>query len=366
MNEQQDRLNVLLKQHAENALSAAEREELSALLLQDWNQTDQAQRANEPDWEKMVTEITGNDMEPAARRIPFYKRTIVGYAATLFLAIGSVAYMYVNTGRDDSRTPQVAEQPKVENDVLPGVDKAILTLSNGHKVELNARARQTISDGSLAISNTDGNLIYKETDVVVYNTMSTLKGGQYKLYLPDGSKVWLNAASSITFPTAFPGPLREVSITGEVYFEVTPNANQPFIINTIKDQVAVLGTQLNINSYADEPSVKVSLLEGSVRVASKLLKPGDAYFAGKVKKTNLDLDLAWKNGVFSFDKTNIEAVMRQLSRWYNIEVIYPDGVPSLIISGSMGRDLKLSQTLAGLKLLGVNAVLENNILIVKH
>ena len=367
MNQQQGRLSVLLKMHARNALSNAEREELSALLLEEWNQEQQPGKPNEPDWEKMLLEITGNENGRLTKRVPLFRRNIMRYAAVLIAVAGTLVFFYFNQAEKKLNVAS-SVQPKVKqpDDALPGVEKAVLTLSDGHRIALQAQGQQTISDGSLSIKNQNGNLVYTRSDVVVVNTMSTSKGGQYRLSLPDGTKVWLNAASSITFPTSFPGSKRQVSITGEVYFEVTSNPNKPFEIKTPQEQVAVLGTDLNVNTYTDEPSVKVSLLEGSVRVAEQLLKPGEAYFKGKVKKTNLEQDLAWKNGVFSFDKTRIDAVMRQLSRWYDIEVNYPDGIPELIISGSMGRDLKLSQVLSGLKGLGVHAGLENNILIVKR
>ncbi len=188
--------------------------------------------------------------------------------------------------------------------------------------------------------------------------MSTPRGGQYQLKLPDGSKVWLNAASSITYPTAFTGDNREVKITGEAYFDVVKNESKPFVVKTYKDRVIVLGTEFNINSYTDEGFIKTSLVEGTVKINQTLLKPGQAYINGKILETDLSKDLAWKNGLFSFENADIQSVMRQLARWYDVEVKFKGSISTDQFSGKLGRNLALSQVMRLLRVARVNYEIE--------
>jgi transmembrane sensor len=212
---------------------------------------------------------------------------------------------------------------------------------------------------------------------VAYNAISTPKGRQFQLVLPDGTKVWLNAASSLKYPTRFNGKERRVEITGEAYFEVAKNINMPFIA-TIPPQpgglggasVKVLGTHFNINAYANEPSLKTTLLEGSVQVTAGKngmnLKPGQqAAISNETNHTiqlinGVDVEkvMAWKNGVFNFNEATLQEVMHQLERWYDIEVQYEPGVPQLEFVGKMGRDLSLNNVLRGLELSKVHFRLE--------
>jgi ferric-dicitrate binding protein FerR (iron transport regulator) len=192
--------------------------------------------------------------------------------------------------------------------------------------------------------------------------MTTPRGGQYQLTMPDGTQVWLNAASSITYPTVFTGKTRNVSITGEAYFEVRHNASKPFIVETPADRVEVLGTRFNVNAYADEPGVKISLLAGSVRVAGHVLRPGEAYSKGHVTATNVQQDVAWKNGAFSFSRSDLRAAMRQLARWYDIDIRYANDPSEKFISGNIGRDLRLSEVMSGLEGLGIRSRLDGRTL----
>ncbi len=276
----------------------------------------------------------------------------------------SLYYIFSHTTQPESTRAQNAPLISDKNDVSPGFNRAVLTLSNGQKVELNNAASGTIKDGTLSIENNDGQLIYKKEGAAAMNTMTTPKGGQYKLTLTDGTKVWLNAASSITYPMAFNGKTREVSITGEAYFEVSRNKTKPFIVKTPHEDIAVLGTSFNVNAYEDEPAMKVSLLEGSVKVGELNIAPGQAYQKGQVKATDLNEDLAWKNGAFYFKNADLEAVMRQFARWYDVEVIYEKRKVNKEISGDIGRDLNLSEVLEGLKGLGVKSRIEGKKLFV--
>ena len=237
----------------------------------------------------------------------------------------------------------------------------MLTLSSG-KIELHASGDQIITDEGIAIHNNDGSLVYDKSDVVAYNTMTTPRGGQYKLQLPDGTIVWLNASSSITYPTAFPGNTRVVSITGEAYFEVAKNPRKPFTVKTYKDEITVKGTSFNVNSYTDEPGIKTSLLEGLVQINGMLLKPGNAYMEGKIAPTNLDRDLAWKNGVFNFNQVALKEAMKQIARWYDVELQYEGSVGDLLLGGEIGRNLTLQQVLSGLEDKDIHFRLEGKML----
>jgi ferric-dicitrate binding protein FerR (iron transport regulator) len=175
--------------------------------------------------------------------------------------------------------------------------------------------------------------------------------------------VWLNAASSIRFPTAFTSD-RRVTITGEVYMEVAPDKAKPFIVKAANTEVQVLGTAFNINAYPDEATVKTTLVEGSVKIAGNVLKPGQAFKNGQLVSTNVEQDVAWKNGLFDFQDKDLREVMRQLARWYNINVIYENGIPEVEFGGQMGRNLKLSTVLTFLKKTNIHFKLEGNTLTV--
>jgi hypothetical protein len=290
----------------------------------------------------------------------------VAAAVLLLLISGSVWWVLQENKRDQGR---VAVKPV--QDVVPGGNGAVLTLANGQVVTLDS-----LKNGMIGIQNgtslvlNDGSLSYnaKDAAAISYNTISTPNARQFKLVLPDGSKVWLNAASSLKYPTAFLGKERRVEMTGEAYFEVAKNADMPFKVK-VNEQTAieVLGTHFNVNAYRDESSIRTTLLEGLVKVnkgaAMVTLKPGQQVQVNdqlKVDNTvNINQVVAWKEGTFNFDELGVEEVMRQLARWYNIEVVYERGIPSRKFYGEIGRNLNLSQVLEGLKLSGVNFRIED-------
>ena len=300
-------------------------------------------------------------------RVHFLKTAWFKYAAAIIILFGIGAYLW--NKQNDSRTITQTKPVPIEKDILPGGQKAMLTLADGRTIVLDSAAngQLAVENGSEVIKK-DGQVIYGAGQLnhidVTFNTMSTPKGGQYQLTLADGTKVWLNAASSITYPTVFNGKTREVTITGEAYFEVTKNARLPFVVKTGKENIAVLGTSFNVNRYTDEPQGKISLVDGSVKVNEKLLQPGQAYLDGKVVQTNLDQDIAWMKGGFDFNGMDISTVFRQLGRWYNIDIKYAGEIPSKRIGGRMGRDLNLSQVLTSLSKVGVGTRLEGNTLVV--
>jgi len=294
-----------------------------------------------------------------AHRIHFLKTAWFRYAAVFILAIG-VAIYFLNRKSESPNT--VVAHNVIKEDIMPGGTRAKLTLSNGKQIELNDAAPKTIIDGDLNIDNNNGELSYTNAVSSTYNTMSTEKGGQYKLTLADGTKVWLNAASSITYPTSFTGNTREVHITGEVYMEVNKNAKKPLIVKTKNGaEIDVLGTSFNVNTYGDEAAISTTLLQGSVRVKEKnnavVLNPGEQANINipgaanniKVQRADIEKVMAWKNGLFNFEGAELQTVMQQLSRWYDVEIIYKGEKPVKYFEGKMDRWLTLAQVV---KILG--------------
>ncbi len=246
-------------------------------------------------------------------------------------------------------------------DLSPGGNKAILTLSNGQSIVLNGATNGILAkQGNTDINKvSSGAISYQGTsnmapaDAVIYNTATTPRGGQFQFILSDGTKVWLNSASSIKFPVAFNGNERKVELTGEAYFEVAHDAKRPFRVISNQQQVEVLGTHFNINAYSDEDVINTTLLEGSVKVTSAntaiTIVPGQqAQFKdGKINVATVNADdaVAWKNGLFNFNDSSIEEVMKQLSRWYDVDIKYEGQLPSRRFSGEISRNVNASQIL---------------------
>jgi transmembrane sensor len=269
-----------------------------------------------------------------------------------------------------------------KNDIKPGGNHAILTLANGTHIMLDSAGKgNLVSQGGAQLIKMDsGNLAYKamanDSRAISYNTLATPAGGQYQVTLSDGTRVWLNALSSIRFPTTFKGDLRSVDLTGEAYFEVAKDKRSPFHVNANGVDVQVLGTEFNVNAYPDEPSIKTTLVQGSVRLAKAnanatlLLKPGEegqtSGVSGLLLNKNVDIDqtLAWKNGKFSFEGANIRAIMRQIARWYNVEVRYQGDPGDDLFDGQIGRDLNLSEVLTGLSRSNVHFKIDGKVLTV--
>jgi transmembrane sensor len=267
-----------------------------------------------------------------------------------------------------------------KNDVKPGGNHAVLTLANGAHIMLDSAGKgNLVSQGGAQLIKVDsGNLAYKamasDHNAISYNTLATPAGGQYQVTLSDGTRVWLNALSSIRFPTTFKGGPRSVDLTGEAYFEVAKDKMRPFHVNANGVDVQVLGTEFNVNAYADEPGIKTTLVRGAVRLAKAnatlLLKPGEEGqtlgTSGLVldKDVNIDRTLAWKNGKFSFEGADIRTIMRQIGRWYNVEVRYQGDPGNYLFDGQIGRDLNLSEVLTGLSKSNVHFKIDGNVLTV--
>jgi ferric-dicitrate binding protein FerR (iron transport regulator) len=262
--------------------------------------------------------------------------------------------------------------------ISPGTDKAYLTLADGEVIVLDdVRDGDLTSQGTTVISKSDNKLVYDACDStlepnykVLYNKVSTPRGGQYHLVLPDGSNVWLNASSSIKFPTVFSGYERRVEITGEVYFEVKtqPNSktkgNIPFFVIANDMEIKVLGTHFNVNSYKDDNTLKATLVEGSIVVSSikngrsmhivpgqqaKMLENGNI----TINEVNISEIIAWKNGMFYYNDTGIETIMNGIARWYDVDVVYKGDVQELKFGGILSRKEDIESLLKLISLTGV-------------
>jgi len=318
--------------------------------------TDDAKRAEA--LERIREKIADGSAESVSiPSIPFYRRPFLRYAAAVLL-IATAAVFTVRKVTAPAPVPAIAERTAPQTDKLPGSDMAVLTLADGRTIALDSVGNGQIAEQGRVqvIKAANGQLQYQAKNAAAasaarlwMNTMSTPRRGQYQLILPDGSKVWLNAESSVTYPVAFGPQERKVRITGEVYFEVARDARRPFLVETRGETIQVLGTSFNVNAYTDEGFVKTSLLEGAVKINGAILRPGQAWTNGRVIATNVEQDIAWKNGVFNFNDKDFAGVMRELARWYDLEVSYPQGIPKKEYTGEMGRNLTLNQVLKGLE-----------------
>ncbi len=327
-------------------------------------------------WQQAVKEILDADQParepvilPVKSRIHFLQRYWWA-AACLILLIAGAYYLSRQT-----QQPVMVNRAPVK-DVAPGGNRAVLTLSDGSEITLDSAGNGVLAQqGNTRITKlNNGQLAYSGAGnpegKILYNTMSTPLGGQYQLILPDGTGVWLNAASSISYPTAFTGNERSVTVTGEAYFEVVKNEKMPFRVKAGNTTIDVLGTHFNINAYKDEASINTTLLEGAVRVnvsqQQQQLRPGqqarvpaNGASIQVVDHADISEVMAWKAGFFSFNDADLPTVMRQLSRWYNVEVKYEGNIPQRVFTGEIGRNLTLSQVLKGLTKTRIKYRIEN-------
>lgn len=255
--------------------------------------------------------------------------------------------------------------------IKPGTNTAILTLANGTNIALDKAGNGVVAKaGNTAITKMkNGLLAYtagdnKEAAVSdALNTITIPRGGQYTITLPDGTSVWLNSQSSLTFPVAFKGAERKVSLTGEAYFEVAKNKHMPFIVHTGNADVKVLGTHFNVKAYQEDNAIKTTLLEGSVSLSnsssSALLVPGEQGVAevagGKItqKKVNINEVMAWKSGYFIFRGDDIHDIMKQISRWYDVDVEYRGNISNIKFGGTYSKNKDITELLKGLELTGL-------------
>ncbi|MGV3685432.1 MAG: FecR family protein [Daejeonella sp.] len=309
-----------------------------------------------------------------------YIPRIVAAAAILVIALAGTLFFMKN-----EPAPSVVVKTSSDNqDIDPGSNKAKLTLADGSVISLDDAHEGTLAKqtGIAVTKTTDGQLVYAVLEdaqdlselPVSYNKIETPMGGQYRIDLPDGTKVWLNAASSLRYPTSFSGADRQVELTGEAYFEVAHNKEMPFKVTSREQTVEVLGTHFNISSYWDDQEVKTTLVEGSVRVANNkvktVLKPGEQAVLSKdnqfitVSEANTETAIAWKNGYFHFNRNNIQDIMKELARWYDIEVVYEGEIPADEFVGKIRRSVTLLQSLKMLKLSNIHFRIEGRKIII--
>jgi ferric-dicitrate binding protein FerR (iron transport regulator) len=389
------RLTELMHLLQSGTLTASESEELEVLLLEQdpteareylassFALAQQAQPLEQQKAASMLEAILAQDARQLVRRLPAKQRSWLRYAAAavLLLAIGGAVLWRAGGKRTDDRSQITAKHA-----IQPGGNKATLTLADGRIIVLDSTANGVLAEqnGIKIINLANGQLSYNKSGIEKsnieksYNTLTTPRGGQYQVVLPDGTRVWLNAASSITYPTVFSENARIVTVTGEAYLEVEKDAARPFSVRTKGQQVAVLGTSFNINAYENETSTRTTLLEGSISIvpdsaviyhlSSVTLKPGQQ--AGltatgfNVQQADTEAVLAWKNGLFHFSSAGIEDIMRQVARWYDIEVVYEGKITTDRFSGKVARSANISEVLKVLQESGVRFKIENQKIIV--
>lgn len=308
----------------------------------------------EVEWESLYQRIlTGN--KPVVKVMQWTK---LAAASVIILLLSVGGYFYFN-----KTEKQVVKVERFKNDVAPGGNKAILTLADGSQIILDSANNGTVSQqgDTKVIKLDDGQLTYNTSGTnleVFYNTISTPKGGKYQIVLADGSRVWLNAASSLRFPTSFRGKFRNVELTGEGYFEVAKNKGMPFSVKANDVEIKVLGTHFNVNAYTDEKNIRTTLIEGSVKVSkgikSSMLSPGkQAIISDDIKIVNADTEeaIAWKNGMFQFKDAKIESIMKQVENWYDVDVEY-SGKISKLFNGGIPRNISMINFFKILELTG--------------
>jgi transmembrane sensor len=338
--------------------------------------------------------IRDHEAQQEIRIVPIFRRYRIAWAAAIILFIAAGGYLFIKNRQD--ALPQIVNTQPV-NDAVPGTTKAVLTLADGRKVIIDSVQQGRLAiQGTTTVQREQGVIAYnvnepgktqQGTQSVLYNTLTTARGEQSPpLVLNDGTKVWLNAMSSIRFPVVFTGNTRTVEITGEAYFEVAKNKAMPFHVKVNTMDVEALGTQFNINSYADEPDVRTTLLEGSVKVVNGewskvnktrevILQPGEQAIAHSPftsdhspltidHSPNIDQAIAWKRGLFDFNHASLQTVLRQLARWYDIEVHFEGNIPNRSFRGKITRDLNLSQVISILQDLDIKFRIEGKKLFV--
>lgn len=313
------------------------------------------------------------------RRMP--SKRVWWAAASVIMMLSVCGYLWF-AGKE--KTPVAKQKTILPGDVAPGTDGAILTLADGSQVVLDSMKNGLVAmqNGSKVVLK-NNELTYAEagtaSNALVYNTLNTPNGRQFHVELPDGTEVWLNAASSIRYPTVFAGPERKVTITGEAYFEVAKNPAIPFVVDVNgKMSVQVLGTHFNINAYTNEPDISTTLLEGSVRIINAssntkeimaVLIPGQQAQVKEdqisvINNADISMAIAWKEGTFRFNYTPLKEILRQFARWYDVEVVYEGKAPDFVLSGAIRRDFTLTEALLTLEKMGLRYRIDNKKLII--
>jgi transmembrane sensor len=358
--------SLLIQKYINGTASPEEREQLLNWYRSQQPETVEWPSATETEekqvYDRILSKIDQHIDTPYQQPGSFSKWYHVAAAAAIFMVGSFATFLYF-----DKAAPEKVQVLTFKNDVKPGGNKAILKLADGSELILDgatkaASAHQLglniarISDGALAFHRQPNDTQTGAAKELKYNTISTPKGGQYRIVLPDGTKVWLNAISSIRFPNYFSAGERRVEITGEAYFEVSKNKQMPFRVISGQQALEVLGTKFNINAYANEPQISTTLAEGSIRLnrinasGFSTLKPGEqaqlktanSRLGAKIVTADLDEVLAWKNNAFVFNDMPITEIMQQIERWYDVELVYSGPKPNLLFTGIIPRNSNLS------------------------
>lgn len=368
-----DHVRDLIIKYMQGTVTAAEKRELDQLLEQFSNEElalilepvaestkkDPAYKAE--DWEttmQFILQHPAEDQAPARIvRLASWKKIVA--AASILIILGSALYLLLQRSpekSEDTITATAPQEQRFKNDVAPGTDKAVLIMADGREVILEGKGNETLTEkNGSRIRNTEGILSYEDgktkSGEVVYHTLQIPRKGEYELILADGSTVKLNAESSIYYPTAFPGSERKVQVTGEAYFEIAKNAAKPFIVSVKGMDIKVLGTHFNINAYENETSIRTTLLEGNIEVTNGIktvsVKPNQQVQLKKdgamvvTDDVNIMETVAWTSGFFQFNNSDIETVMRQVTRWYDVEVSFKGNI-SQRFNGRIPRTVQVS------------------------
>ncbi|ATL47756.1 hypothetical protein COR50_11605 [Chitinophaga caeni] len=364
-------------------LGSEEQDPLAAsLILEEFNKSASSTDIDPAVREMLAAKLPGILKQEEVRIVQMQPRhdwrKWLGIAATVLLLAGSAFFWRWYSGQDAKTAGALSKQV----DILPGSDKAILTLDDGKQVVLDSNGHINIQQGNTAVQQLSGVLQYEAakspgSKEIAYNRLSTPRGGQFQLVLPDGTKAFLNAVSSIRFPTAFTGNERLVEIEGQVNFDIAQDASKPFIVKTRNTRIEALGTSFDVMAYADEPTINTTLESGAVKVSiestgeSVVLQPGKQAIVNaktekmQVKSVNVNKIVAWKNGYFILDNDPVQTIMRQIQRWYDVDVKYEDGFSVEHISGEIPRDYTLVEVLKVMDICGVKCELEGRTIIVK-
>ncbi|MCU7549719.1 DUF4974 domain-containing protein [Chitinophagaceae bacterium LB-8] len=377
-----ERITGLIIKHLEGQLTEAEENELEGWMNQSEHNRQIAEEflddnklkeglqdvlSKKTVWARLEQETGETKVIPMQGK---WSRWVAAAAIVLLMGAG---VFYMKFRQTQSNTPIAIEKPKKQNDVAPphSVD-AVIILSNGQKIILDSAGNGTMAmqESVNVVKLADGQIAYNGTShEMVYNTLVNPRGSKVvSLTLSDGTKVWLNNESSLHYPIAFAGGERMVEVSGEAYFEVAHDASKPFLVKKGDMQVQVLGTHFNVNAFEDESHIKVTLLQGSVKVKNKnstqLLMPGQQAQLNKKGQIQLDKDadveqvMAWKNGLFNFSSLPIQSIMHQISRWYDVEVVYEGKISTEHFSGIVSRNDNISEVLKMMQLAGIKFKIE--------
>ena len=373
----ENRIRFLLKLYADNLATPKEVEELFGLLktaepddhlkkmvVQSIIYVEPEIVLSEESWDKIWNSIRAKALQPGRKKVSLYVLTRNIAAAVLITIIGIGGFFIWNKKKQN--IPVAVKRTIDKNDISPGGNKAVLTLADGSSIILDTAQNGYVANQSNTkiIKLNTGLLSYKSAEKndgrILFNTITTPRGGQYQLELADGTPVWLNSASSLTFPTAFAGKERRVELNGEGYFEVAKNVSMPFHVKVNNIDVKVLGTHFNIMGYNDEENINTTLLEGKVNVTAnevtKSLLPGKQAILNKttnrfeISKANISQAVAWKNGEFRFKDTGIKELMRQVGRWYDVDVEYRTSATGQVFTASLPRMQNVSSSCKRLSL----------------